>query len=93
MEKVKRISILAVCFMVTLFSLSGCAVWKDLNTPVRKKKTKEQQAISKAKAAEKKVLPDGTVVGLNSYEKRYIDGIDQNFKRQEKRNSRKVFGF
>jgi len=74
----------------SIILLNGCAVWKDLNTPVRKSK-KTIQA-SKPKPYEPQTLPDGSTVGLNSYEKAYIDGLNKDFKRREQLNARKVFG-
>lgn len=77
----------------TIIFLNGCAVWKDLNTPVRKtRKTKNTKKASKPKPYEPTTLPDGTTVGLNSYERAYIQGIDKDFENRKARNARKVFG-
>jgi hypothetical protein len=69
---------------------SGCALWKDLNTPVRK--TRKPRTVTKPKVYEPEILPDGTTAGLNSYEKRYMEGLNKNFKRRERLNAKKVFG-
>jgi len=73
-----------------MFLLNGCALWKELNTPVKKtRKTKRVKNPDKDKPI---VLPDGTTVGYNDYEKAYIKGFDKDFERQKAENSKKVFG-
>ena len=85
----KKISIIMFCLSAIIF-LSGCAVWKDLNTPVRK--TKKPKQVSKPKPYEPARFPDGSTVGLNNYERAYIQGIDKDFERRKALNARKVFG-
>jgi hypothetical protein len=93
MSKLKKISLLIFCFCAIIFLAGGCAVWKDLNTPIRKpKKAKKTKQLDKTKTKEPETFPDGSTVGLNNYEKAYLKGIDKNFKRREKQNYRKVFG-
>ena len=87
--KVKKISVFIFCLSAIVFLVSGCAVWKDLNTPLKKRKT---TALGKPAAYKPETLPDGSTTGLNEYEKAYIDDIDKSFKRQQQINSRKVFG-
>jgi hypothetical protein len=84
----KKISVLIFCLTAIVFLASGCAVWKELNTPIRKRKKTKQLN----KPAEPETLPDGSTVGLNKYEMEYVNDIDKSFKRQEKQNYRKVFG-
>jgi len=83
----KKINLIIFCLSIMIF-LNGCAVWKDLNTPIRKRKKAQQVK----KEREIETLPDGTTVGLNAYERKYIKSIDKDFKRREDLNSRKVFG-
>ena len=85
----KKINLVIFCLSSIIF-LNGCAVWKDLNTPIRKRKRTKQA--SKPKPYEPTTLPDGTTVGLNSYERAYIQGIDKDFENRKARNARKVFG-
>ena len=85
----KKINLIIFCLGAMIF-LNGCAVWKDLNTPVRK--TRKPKKVSKPKPYEPTTLPDGTTVGLNSYERAYIQGIDKDFENRKARNARKVFG-
>lgn len=86
----KKISMLIFCLSTIILLTGGCAIWKDLNTPV--KKTKKTANTSKPKPYEPQTLPDGSTVGLNSYEKAYMDGLNKDFKRREQLNARKVFG-
>ena len=84
----KKISMFV--FLSTIILLvSGCAVWKDLNTPVRR--TKKRKKIEKP--YEPKTLPDGSTLGLNKVEKQYMDDIDSSFNADKKKNSKKVFGY
>ncbi len=85
----KKISLIIFCLSAIIF-LNGCAVWKDLNTPVRK--TKKTKQVDKPKPYEPTTLPDGTTVGLNNYERAYIKGIDKDFERRKAQNAQKVFG-
>lgn len=73
----------------TMILLNGCAVWKDLNTPVRKTRKKQ---VKKPDPYKPTTLPDGTTTGLNEYERAYIKGIDKDFEHRKAMNSRKVFG-
>jgi len=84
----QKISMLIFLTSIILL-VSGCAVWKDLNTPVRR--TRRPKKV--AKPYEPKVLPDGSTVGLNKVEKKYMDDINSNFKTEERKNSKKVFGY
>lgn len=88
----KKISMLIFCLAAIIIFAGGCAVWKDLNTPVRKTRRTRRTSKPKPKAYEPETLPDGSTVGLNKYEKAYMDGFDKDFKRQQEINSRKVFG-
>lgn len=88
----KKISILIFCLSAIILLAGGCAVWKDLNTPVRKTRRSKRASKPKPKAYEPETLPDGSTVGLNKYEKAYMDSLDKDFKRQQEINSRKVFG-
>ena len=85
----KKINLIIFCLSAIIF-LNGCAVWKDLNTPVRK--TRKPEQVSKPKPYEPTTLPDGTTVGLNKYERAYIQGIDKDFERRKAQNAKKVFG-
>jgi len=71
-----------------VFLASGCAVWKDLNTPLKKRKKTQQIN----KTAEPETFPDGSTVGLNKLERAYINDIDKDAKRRQQQNYRKVFG-
>jgi hypothetical protein len=86
--KMKKISLFIFCLSTIIILTGGCAVWKDLNTPIKKRKKTQQRQ----KDREEEVLPDGSTIGLNSYERKYLNSIDKNFKRREQMNSRKVFG-
>ena len=85
----KKINLIIFC-LSAIFFFNGCAVWKDLNTPVRK--TRKPEQVSKPKPYEPTTLPDGTTVGLNKYERAYIQGIDKDFERRKAQNAKKVFG-
>ena len=84
----KKISVLIFCLTATVFLVGGCAVWKDLNTPIRKRKKTPKLN----KPAEPETLPDGSTVGLNKYEMEYLKDIDKASKRRQQQNYRKVFG-
>ena len=86
----KKINALILCFTAIVFLVSGCAVWKDLNTPIKKRKKTKQ--LEKAKTEEPETFPDGSTVGLNNYERQYINDIDKASKRRQQQNYRKVFG-
>ena len=83
----KKINLIIFCLSVIIF-INGCAVWKDLNTPIKKRKKTQQVQ----KDREEEPLPDGSTIGLNAYERKYLRSIDKNFKRREELNARKVFG-
>ena len=85
----KKISVLVFCCIAIIFLTGGCAVWKDLNTPLKRRKRKPPK---KSASYEPETFPDGSTVGLNKYEKEYINDIEKASKRQEKQNYRKVFG-
>jgi hypothetical protein len=70
--------------------LNGCALWKELNTPVRK--TRKTKQVKNPTKPEPTTLPDGSTIGYNDYEKAYIKSIDRDFERQKAENSKKVFG-
>ena len=86
----KKISVLIFCLTAIIFIAGGCAVWKDLNTPIRKRKKTTQ--LRKPAAYEPETLPDGSTVGLNKYEMEYVKDIDKASKRRQQQNYRKVFG-
>ena len=86
----KKISLLIFCFCAIIFLAGGCAVWKDFNTPIKKRKKTTQ--LRKPAAYEPETFPDGSTVGLNKYEMEYIKDIDKASKRREQHNYRKIFG-
>lgn len=66
----------------------GCSFLQELRNP----KKKPADTVQKPVSNKPEVLPDGTTSGFNDYEKQYINDIDQDFKRRQQQNSRKVFG-
>ncbi|MDD5727273.1 MAG: hypothetical protein PHV59_01795 [Victivallales bacterium] len=85
-----KISCFAVGLAVLVFFAGGCKLLDELNPPA--KKPQKAKPAGKAAACEPAILPDGTTIGLNKYEMEYLKDIDQDFKRQQRENSRKVFG-
>lgn len=77
-----------ISFAALIGFSSGCAFLEELRNP----KKQQSKTVQKPVSNEPEVLPDGTTSGLNDYEKEYINAIDQNFKRRQQLNSRKVFG-
>ena len=77
-----------LCLVALICMAGGCQLLDELRNP----KKKQPKTVRKPLPAEPEVLPDGTTYGLNPYEKEYIKDINQDFKRRQQLNSRKVFG-
>ena len=84
----KKISVFIFCFTTIVLLGCGCKLLDELNKP----KSKKIKRTRKTAASKARVLPDGSTVGLNEYEKEYLKAIDESFKRQRQRNAGKVFG-
>jgi hypothetical protein len=87
----KKIIFLLFCSLSIVYFFSGCKLWDELNTPVRKS-SKQQKTTPQETTYKPQVLPDGTTVGLNEYEMQYMKDIDKSFEVRQKENARKVFG-
>ncbi|MDD5598696.1 MAG: hypothetical protein PHV82_12185 [Victivallaceae bacterium] len=83
--------VIAACF-AALICFSGCSFIQELRNPQKRPQKTAEKTVRKPVSNEPEVLPDGTTYGLNPYEKQYINDIDQDFKRRQQLNSRKVFG-
>lgn len=95
----KKVSVLIFICAVVILINGGCKAL-DVFKPIDFKK--KQQAEQKKRYEEREArkdpddgiyLPDGSATGLNPYEQRFINSIDKDFKRQERKRSRQVFGF
>ncbi len=84
----KRVSALIFCFVAIVFLGGGCKLLDELNKP----KLKRTKQVCNPESYEPTTFPDGTTAGLNKYEMEYIKNIDQDFKRQQQINARRVFG-